>query len=182
MKLPEPFYFLRPAWWLVHLVAAGALLAGGFAAGEHLAGHGVHAVHDEPTHHDHSSAEALRPVMQQMLVDSVHLQGAVTAGDLPRAARHAEAIAGACEDGGSEQDVPAQFGPEFVQRDRDLHGSASRLAEALRAGRVEDARVLSRQMVSACESCHVQAPAASEVDLRVLTFYGAQQSGEKGEM
>lgn len=175
MKLPESLYFLRPGWWVLHVAAVGGVFAAGFFVSHHLAGHDAHSAHagdHTDGHHDHTSAEVLRPLMQQMLVDTVQLQGAIAEGDLPRAATYADAIAGACEDSGSEHGaLPERLGPSFLEHDRALHGSASRLGEALRAGRRDDARALSREMVSACQSCHGQAPAAEGVDLRVLTSF-----------
>jgi hypothetical protein len=175
MKLPESFYFLRPGWWVLHVAAIGVVFAGGFFVSHHLAGHAEHSAHGDPHaagHHAHTSPEVLRPLMQQMLVDSVQLQGALSQGDLPRAATHADAIAGACEDSDSEHgSLPERLGPSFLEHDRDLHRNASRLADALRAGRGDDARALSREMVSACQSCHAQAPAAEGVDLRVLVSF-----------
>ncbi len=175
MKLPESLYFLRPGWWVLHLAAVGGVFSAGFFVGRPLAdhdAHSAHARHHTEGPHDHTSPEALRPLMQQMLVDSVQLQAAIAEGDLPRAVTHADAIAGACEDGSSEHGAqPDRLGPSFLEHDRALHGSARRLGEALRAGRHDDARTLNREMVSACQSCHSQAPAAEGVDLRVLTTF-----------
>lgn len=110
--------------------------------------------------------------MQRMLVDSVQLHGALSEGDLGRAATHADAIAGACEDGDTAHGtLPERLGPSFLEHDRALHGSARRLAEALRAGQRDEARSLSREMTSTCQSCHAQAPAARDVNLLVLTSF-----------
>ena len=175
MKISESLCFPRPAWWVLHTAAVGVAFAAGSFVSPHLAGHdarSAHASHHPDGHHDHTSPEVLRPLMQQLLVDSVQLQGAIAEDDLLFAATHADAIAGACEDGGSEHGaLPERLGPSFLEHDRALHGSASRLGEALRAGRRDDARALSREMVSACQSCHSQAPAADGVDLRVLTSF-----------
>lgn len=184
MKLPESLYFLRPGWWAVHLASIAAVFVVGFFAGHHLAGHeehSAHAGHHAAGDHEHTSPEVLRPLMQQLLADSVQLQGALSAGDLSRAASHAAAIASACEDSDSEHgSLPSRLGPSFLVHDRDLHGSASRLAQALRAGRRDEARDLSRGLLSTCESCHAQAPAASGVDLRVLTSFAALQADPEG--
>lgn len=178
MKLPESLYFLRPGWWLVHLVGASAVFAAGFVAshhvgddGEHVHGHvGSDATHVD--HHDHSSSEGLRLVMQRMLVDTVQLQGALAEGDLAGAAAHADAIAVACEqDDDDEGALPDRLGPSFLEHDRELHRTASRLGEALRSGRRRQSLALSRDMVSTCRACHTQAPAASEVDVQVLVFF-----------
>jgi hypothetical protein len=175
MKLPESLYFLRPGWWLVHVASVAAVFAAGFFASHLLAGHddhSAHAEHGEGDHHDHTSSDALVPLMRQMLADSVQLQGALSEGDLARAATHAEAIAGACEDGEEEHGaVPERLGPSFLEHDRELHDSASRLAEALRGGERDDPHALTQQMVSACQSCHTQAPAAEGVDLSVLAAF-----------
>ncbi|MBK8011759.1 MAG: hypothetical protein IPK13_10430 [Deltaproteobacteria bacterium] len=180
MKLPESLYFLRPGWWVVHVASVGLVFAAGFFASHHLAEHDEHAHggapdadHHASGQHDHTSPEVLRPLMQQMLVDSVQLQGALSEGDMARAATHADAIAGACEDGGEtdHEVLPARLGPSFLEHDRKLHGSASRLGEALRADRRDEARSIGQKLVSACQSCHAQAPAASRVDLRVLTSF-----------
>jgi hypothetical protein len=108
-----------------------------------------------------------------MLVDAVQLQGALSEGDLARAAAHADAIAGACEDDPAEDHgaLPDTLGPSFVEHDRALHGAASQLGEAARADRREDALSLNQQLVTACQTCHAQAPAASAVDLRALTSF-----------
>ncbi len=187
MKLPESLYFLRPGWWVVHVASVGAVFGAGLLVGHHLDGAGEHAHGDAPAHeghqgeHDHASPDALRPLMQQMLVDSVLLQGALSEEDLPRAATHAAAIADACEDGDEAHgELPERLGPSFVERDRDLHETASRLAQALRAGQRDEARSLSQEMVSACQSCHGQAPAANEVDLRVLGTFAESLAAPEG--
>lgn len=191
MKLPESLYFLRVGWWLVHVVGVGAVFVLGFVASEHLTAHGAHEGHGgggaHEGHgagaHDHTSPEVLRPLMRQMLADWVQLQGALSEGDLAVAATHADAIAGACEGEGGNEDValPARLGPAFLEHDRELHGSTSRLAEALRAGRRDEARSLSGEIVSTCQSCHNQAPAASEVNLRVLTSFANTLVEAKGD-
>lgn len=183
----------------VALVFAAGFLVAHHASGDHHreAGHDAHAEHDsehdsehdghgpthddehaEPdphaehaSHHDHTAPETLRPLMRLMLVDAVQLQGALSAGDLARAARHADAIAGACDDG-SETDspeLPDSLGPDFIENDRALHESASRLSAALSTGEHADAMSLNREMIAACRSCHEQAPSAQDVDLRALT-------------
>lgn len=179
MKLPESFYFLRAGWWLVHVLAVIAVFAAGVLAGHHLAGHAEHAHSSEASHddhaghHDHTSSEVLRPLMQQMLVDSTQLQAALAEGDHARAAEHADAIAVACEDGGEEshEALPPRLGPSFLERDRELHANASQLREALREGQRARALALNRELVSSCQSCHDQAPAATEVELRVLDAF-----------
>lgn len=183
MKLPESLYFLRPGWWVLHAASVGFVFAAGFFASRHLAGHEEHSAHADQhagqredhhaeDHHDHTSPEVLRPLMQQMLVDSVQLQGALSDGDLSRAATHADAIASACEDSDSEHGaLPERLGPLFIKHDRNLHKSASRLAETLRTGRGDEARALGQEMVLTCQSCHAQSPAADGIDLRVLTSF-----------
>jgi len=120
--------------------------------------------------------------MQQMLLDAVQLQGALSKGDLARAATHADAIAGACEDGGNADHgaLPERLGSSFLEHDLELHGSASRLGEAARAGRHDEASSLGREVVSACQTCHAQAPAASGIDLRVLTSFADAQASPQG--
>ena len=185
MTLPESLHFLRPGWWVLHMVTVGGVFAAGFFVSYHLAGHdadAAHAGHHTDGHHDHTSPEVLRPLMQQMLVDAVQLQGALADGDLPRAAKHADAIGGACEDSGSQHSaLPQRLGPSFLEHDRALHGVASRLAEALRAGRRDDARALNRELVTVCQSCHGQAPAAQGVDLQVLTSFTDTLASAAGE-
>ncbi|MCA9630265.1 MAG: hypothetical protein KC766_21490 [Myxococcales bacterium] len=189
MKLPESLHFLRPGWWVLHLASVGVVFAAGFLVSRHLAEHDEHARgpvphgdHHAEGHHDHTSPEVLRPLMQQMLVDAVQLQGALSAGDLARAATHADAIAGACEDGGNADHgaLPERLGPSFLEHDRKLHGSASRLGEAARADRRDEASSLGREVVSACQSCHAQAPAARGIDLRVLTSFADAQPNPQG--
>ncbi|MDH5493955.1 MAG: hypothetical protein OEY14_18540 [Myxococcales bacterium] len=180
MKLPESLHFLAPGWWVIHVASLGLVFAAGFLASHHLAGHDPHAHggeappadHHGSGHQDHTAPEVLRPLMQQMLVDSVQLQGALSEGDLGRATTHADAIAGACGDEEAGHGaLPDRLGPSFVERDRALHGSASRLGAALRAGRQDEARSLNREMVSACQACHVQAPAARDVDMSALLSF-----------
>jgi hypothetical protein len=233
MKLPESIAFLRPGWWVIHVVGIAAAFGAGFAVAHHFAGHDAHraggdhgaahggdhgaahggdhgaahggdhgaahggdhgaahggaghagaeqgeAGHQE--HHEHTSSEVLRPLMQQLLVDTVQLQGALVAGDLTRAATHADAIAGACEDGGEEHGaLPERLGPAFLEHDRELHGSASRVAEAARSGGKDEAVAASGAMVAACQACHAQAPAAKAVDLRVLTLFADLPGGPSG--
>lgn len=190
MKLPESLYFLRPGWWVLHVASVGIVFAAGFLVshdlaehGEHAGGAALHADHHDQGHHDHTSPEVLRPLMRQMLVDAVQLQGALAEGDLARAATHADAIAGACEDGGDANHgtLPERLGSSFLEHDRKLHGSASRLGEAARAGRRDEATSLGREVASACQSCHAQAPAASAIDLRVLTSFADALPNPQGE-
>lgn len=186
MKLPEPLYFLRAGWWALHVAAVGAVFAAGFVVSGHLADHAshtTHAAHAEHTkaHHDHTSPQVLRPLMKQLLVDSVQLQGALSRGELTRAATHADAIAGACEDSDSAHGAaPERLGKSFVEHDRALHRDARQLSDALRAGRRDEARALSRAVVSTCQSCHAQAPAAKGVDLHVLTSFANTLAASTG--
>lgn len=190
MKLPESFYFLRAGWWLTHVLAIGGVFAAGFVVSHHLAGHEEHGQGSEESHgdheaghHDHVSPEALQPLMRQMLAHSVQLQGALSEDDSDRAAEHADAIAGACEDGGEESHgaLPERLGPSFVEHDRALHEGATRLGEALRAGRREEAVALNQELISSCQSCHGQASAASDVDLRVLAAFADELAAIRSE-
>jgi hypothetical protein len=204
MKLPDSLYFLKPGWWVLHLVSVSAVFGAGFAFSQHLThAHGWpttphaasphgHLTHDAPTpldaptvhnshdahaahaaHEDHTSPQVLRPLMRQLLSDTIQLQGALRGGDLTRAATHADAIAGSCDDGaGAPQGaLPAQLGPSFVEHDRALHTHAQQLGVALRAGQHVEARRINQEMVSACQSCHAQSPAAKNVDISALTFF-----------
>lgn len=205
MKLPDSLYFLKPGWWVLHLVSVSAVFGAGFAFSQHLThAHGgstpsyaasthhghpaphasrphdaptAHNSHDAPAthaaHEDHTSPQVLRPLMRQLLSDTVQLQGALAGGDLTRAAAHADAIAGSCDDGAGAQHgvLPSHLGPSFVEHDRALHTHAQQLGVALRAGQHAEARHISQEMVSACQSCHAQAPAAKNVDISALTFF-----------
>lgn len=154
--------------------------------GEHVEPHHGADAHAPAGHHAHTTPEALVPLMQKLLVDTVQLQGAIEANDLPRAASHADAIAGACDDdpAGAHEDLPADLGPAFREHDRALHQRASDLAEALRGGDRARALGLQRDLVDACQSCHQQAPAAQAVDLWALattaTHLTSAESEENG--
>ena len=68
----------------------------------------------------------------------------------------------------------------FMEHDRQLHGSASRMAEALRAGRRDEALTLGREMVATCQTCHAEAPAADGVDLSAITLISDTLAPEGG--
>lgn len=205
MKLPDSLYFLKPGWWVLHLVSVSAVFGAGFAFSQHMthahgwhasphaaASHHSHPTHDAPTspdaltaqeghdahaahadHADHTSPQVLRPLMRQLLSDTIQIQGALRGGDLMRAAAHADAIAGSCDDGAGAQHsaLPSRLGPSFVKHDRALHTHAQQLGVALRAGQDVEARRINQEMVSACQACHAQAPAAKDVDISALTFF-----------
>jgi hypothetical protein len=130
--------------------------------------HNNHASHGE-----HTSPQVLRPLMRQLLSDAVQLQGALAADDLVRAATHADAIAGSCGDdeGAHHEALPHRLGAAFVEHDQALHMHAQQLSAALRAGQHINARRINQEMISDCQSCHQQAPAAKNIDLSALRFF-----------
>lgn len=218
MKIPESLHFLRPGWWLLHVVSVSAVFMGGFVTSSHLSEHKAHAhhaksaahhdAHDKPSAqetkqaheaheaheahdahdaHDHTAPAVLKPLMRQMLVNTIQLQGSLKRGDLKEAAAQADAIAGACEDSDETQDelkqkaLPDRLGPSFIKHDRELHQRASELATALRQGHSASALSLQKALISSCQSCHAQAPAASAIDLGALTTYSDTLLSTQGE-
>ncbi len=102
------------------------------------------------------------------------LRGALSAGDMARAAGHARAIAVACDDQDVHAFDPAHFGPRFGEIDEELHAAAAAMATAAVAeGDLEDARGRYAPLLSSCVACHAQAPSASHVvldDLQVTEW------------
>ena len=133
--------------------------------GAHHGGHGDHASHG---HHDHSDPAALRTLMRALQVDLLAVRAGLEAGDLPTAAKHADAVAKACEGSGPPPADTSKYGTRFAEFDQALHGNAAELAKAAAAGSAADARSSYGQVVEACAGCHGQAPLAMEVDISAL--------------
>jgi len=132
------------------------------------AGHAAHSGHGGHGAHSHDSPEDLRPLMHDLRRWLGEVQGALNAGEIAQAASGAESIANACDDVAVHEFDPELFGPRFAEIDRELHGAASAMADALRAGDGLIGRQRYRQVIEACVSCHAQAPTGSEVNLGTL--------------
>lgn len=118
--------------------------------------------------HGHDDPEALRTLMGRLLVDMVQVRGALAGGELTTAAKHASAIAKACEHSGPPPTDVKAYGERFADLDRALHGGAARLAAQAEAGDAAGARKTFGEVVTTCNGCHAQAPLAMEVDLSAL--------------
>ena len=153
--------------------ALAALLL--FACGakhEHVAEHPASAPaahgHGHGHGHGHDDPEALRKLMGAMLVDMVQVRGGIANGDPTTAARHASAVAKACEHSGPPPADTKAYGERFAEFDRTLHASAAKLAGQAEAGDGDGAKKTYEAVISACVGCHGQAPLAMEVDLSAL--------------
>lgn len=186
MKLPESLYFLRAGWWALHITSILTIFAIGAIAGHKHEAHNAHtsahhdhakpsaasAPHDDHKAHDHTSSATLKPLMQQMLSDATLLQSALKTHDLERAAQHAGAIAGACEEPEPSTHAPdGRLGVDFIKHDRALHHSAQKLSEALQRGDHKQALNHNLDMINQCQSCHAQSPAAQHIALHPLTSF-----------
>jgi len=133
-------------------------------------GHAGGEAHGHGHGHDHDSPEALRPLMRDLRGWMVELRSTLAAGDVEGTREHAHAIAIACDDQ-NVHDVDAdRFGPRFAEIDEELHSAAAQMAEVAEAGDIEAARTRYTDLLTACVSCHEQAPSASAVDLSALAL------------
>jgi hypothetical protein len=171
MKLPESFHFLRPGWWLTHLVAIPLVGAAGFAVAMHHAGghgHGAEHGHDDP--HDHAAAapasagDAKNAVQAEMRL----LERALSTGPASFAAadltplHHALHSVHAAKEktetalAHGEYHLPknADRLARFKQLDGDFHVALEQLADHAAKNELAPAAAAYGQVLGACNGCH----------------------------
>ncbi|MBX3276313.1 MAG: hypothetical protein KF729_39030 [Sandaracinaceae bacterium] len=127
--------------------------------------HGHHHGHHG---HDHSDPSSLGPLMRALFGEMGELRDALAQDDGARAARHARAIAVACDDQDVHEVDAERFGPRFAELDRTLHETSAALALTAEEGSLDAARARYAETLAACNACHAQAPPAARVDLSAL--------------
>lgn len=103
--------------------------------------HGHHHGHHG---HDHSDPSSLGPLMRALFGEMGELRDALAQDDGARAARHARAIAVACDDQDVHEVDAERFGPRFAELDRTLHETSAALALTAEEGSLDAARALRR--------------------------------------